>query len=287
MTVERPVVVVTGGTHGIGRHIAEQMAGDGWSVAVCSRDAAQAERCAADLAATHATPTLGIAADVRSAGDLRKFADAVVEQLGVPDAAVANAAVPGPIGPLHAVDLTAWSEAVAVDLIGVANTLAIFGSLMVNVRRGRLVTLSGGGIGGPRMLQAMSAYTSAKAGVAALTESVAEELRPFGIAVNAVAPGAIATRFMTPALEAGPTVFGQDQYEQALRQREAPDALTGLDRLLRLLLDPDAPFVTGRVLSARWDDPDALRQDPPAEGSSLYRFRRIDGVLYVPAAPEG
>lgn len=287
MTGDRPVVVVTGGTHGIGRHIAEQQAKAGWSVAVCSRDAEQAEQCAAELAANHSVRTLGMAADVRSAVDLRTFADAVVEQLGTPDAAVANAAVPGPVGPLHTVDLTAWSDAVAVDLIGVANTLAVFGAVMVERRRGRLVTLSGGGIGGPRMLRAMSAYTSSKAAVAALTETVAEELRPFGVGVNAVAPGAIATRFMTPALAAGPTVFGEDQYEQTLRQRESPEPLTGLDRLMTLLLDPDAPFVTGRVLSARWDDPNALRRDPPAADSSLYRMRRIDGVLFFSAAQEG
>ena len=110
----------------------------------------------------------------------------------------------------------------------------------------------------------MSAYTCSKAGVAALTEAVAEELRPFNVAVNAVAPGAIATRFMNPAVDAGPTVFGAAQHEQVLRQRETPDSLDGLDRLLRLLLDPDATFVTGRVLSARWDDPDDLRVDPPS-----------------------
>jgi 3-oxoacyl-[acyl-carrier protein] reductase len=194
--------------------------------------------------------------------------------------------VPGPIGPLHTVDLAAWAEAVAIDLVGVANTFAIFGSLMAEVRRGRLLTLSGGGIGGPRMLRAMSAYTASKAGVAALVESVAEELRPVGVAVNAVAPGAIATRFMTPALAAGPAVFGQDQYEQALRQRESPDPLTALDRILELLLDPDAPFVTGRLLSARWEDPDVLRSDPPDDDSSLYQLRRIDGALYASIAQD-
>jgi NAD(P)-dependent dehydrogenase (short-subunit alcohol dehydrogenase family) len=185
------------------------------------------------------------------------------------------------------VDLAAWAEAVAVDLVGVANTFAVFGSLMISKRRGRLLTLSGGGVGGTRMLRAMSAYTASKAGVAALTESVAEEFQPFGVAVNAIAPGAIPTRFMSTALMVGPDVFGQDQYDQAIRQRESPDSLSALDRLVQLLLDPDAPFVSGRVLSARWDDPDSLRHDPPPAESSIYRLRRIDGELFVCAAEEG
>ena len=134
---------MTGGTQGIGLHIAEQMAADGWSVAICSRDGEQAGDAAAAISASHGAPTLGMAADVRSTVDLRKFADEVVDTLGAPSAVVANAAIPGPVGPLHTIDLTAWSEAVSVDLVGVANTLAIFGGLMASRRRGRIVTLSG------------------------------------------------------------------------------------------------------------------------------------------------
>jgi NAD(P)-dependent dehydrogenase (short-subunit alcohol dehydrogenase family) len=280
------VVVITGGTHGIGLHIAGQMAGGGWSVAVCSRDHDHAARVAAELAEVHGVATHGAGADVRSADALRAFAHDVVEQLGVPTAAVANAAVPGPVGALHTVDLTAWADAVAIDLIGVANTFAVFGALMAQEGRGRLVTISGGGIGGPRMLQAMSAYTCSKAALVALAESVAEELGPFGVSVNAVAPGAIATRFMDSALAAGPDVFGERQFAQVVQQRRAPDSLERFDDLLRLLLDSELPNVTGRVLSARWEDPDVLRVRPPAADSPLYRMRRIDNVLYVQAPPE-
>ena len=155
---------------------------------------------------------------MRSAEQLDAFAADVESRLGVPAAVVANAAVPGPIGPLHTIDLAAWADAVAIDLVGVALTFATFARPMVRVGRGHLITMSGGGVGGPNVATTMSAYTCSKAAVVSLTESVAEELRPHGVAVNTVAPGAVATRFMDPVIAAGPAVVGADFFEQTSRR---------------------------------------------------------------------
>jgi 3-oxoacyl-[acyl-carrier protein] reductase len=274
------VAVITGGTHGIGRHAAETLASDGWSVAVCSRHEDEAVDAAAQLAATFDVPTYGAAADVRSSEELRRLADSVRDRLGPPMAAIANAGVLGPVGPLHTVDLAEWAAAVEIDLIGVANTLAVFGAQMVEQRRGRLITMSGGGVGGPSTNGALSAYTSSKAAVVALTESVSRELESYGVWVNAVAPGAIATRFMEPVFAAGASQAGEKLFEQTARQRQNPDSLADFDAVLRLLVSPTAPPITGRMLSARWDDLAALRAEPPSSESSLYRLRRIDGVLF-------
>jgi NAD(P)-dependent dehydrogenase (short-subunit alcohol dehydrogenase family) len=197
-------------------------------------------------------------------------------------AVIANAAVPGPIGPLHTIDLATWAEAVAINLVGVANTFATFAGPMASAGRGHLIAMSGGGVGGPNVATTMSAYTSSKAAVVSLTESVAEELRLHRVAVNAIAPGAVPTRFMEPVIEAGPVVVGDAFFEQTSRQRGEAAQMSGLDALLRCLLDDATPFVTGRVLSSRWDDPEQLRAAPPADRSSLFRLRRIDGVMYAP-----
>jgi NAD(P)-dependent dehydrogenase (short-subunit alcohol dehydrogenase family) len=169
---------------------------------------------------------------------------------------------------------------VQIDLCGVANTIAAFTPGMVARGSGSFVTLSGGGIGGPGMASRVSAYTSAKAAVAALTEAVAVELRPFGVRINAIAPGAIATRFMDPVVDAGPDVVGVELYDQVSAQRRQPVSLDRFDALIRFLLDPAAPFVTGRILSARWESPESLRADPPGDDSSRFRLRRIDDDLY-------
>jgi 3-oxoacyl-[acyl-carrier protein] reductase len=281
MSTTQSVCVVTGGTHGIGRHLAETLAADGWAVAVCSRHSDEATATATELAASTGVPTFGAACDVADPAALRSFALAVEAELGVPDAVVANAAVLGPVGLLHTVDLAAWARALQIDVCGVANTVAVFAPAMVARGRGSFITLSGGGVGGPGLTQRVSAYTSAKAAVVALTEALAAELAPAGVRVNAIAPGAIATRFMDPVVAAGPDVVGTELFEQVAAQRREPVSLERFDGLVRFLLDPDSPFITGRMLSARWESPEALRADPPAETSSRFRLRRIDGDLYA------
>jgi 3-oxoacyl-[acyl-carrier protein] reductase len=281
MTSTSPVCAITGGTLGIGRHTAELLASDGWAVAICSRHGDQAALVAAEIAATYGRPAVGVGADVVSAREVGAFAEEVDRQLGPVSAVVANAAVLGPVGPLYGADLSSWAQAVAVDLVGVANTIAAFAPAMIERHAGSIIALAGGGVGGPSAVTRLSAYTSSKAGVMMLTETVAAELEPLGVRLNAISPGAIATRFMEPLLEAGPAVAGADLFAQVEDQRRQSASWAGYDALLRFLLDPAEVFISGRILSARWESPDRLRTDPPAAASSRYRIRRIDEDLYA------
>jgi NAD(P)-dependent dehydrogenase (short-subunit alcohol dehydrogenase family) len=280
MNATQSVCVVTGGTHGIGRHLADTLASDGWAVAVCARHADEAMAAAAEIAARWGVPAFGAGCDVAEPDAVVAFARAVEGALGPPAAVVANAAVLGPVGLIHTVDLTAWARALQINVCGVANTIAAFAPAMVARREGSFVTLSGGGVGGPGMTQRVSAYTSAKAAVVALTEAVGAELERAGVRVNAVAPGAIATRFMDPVMAAGPDVVGPEFYAEVTAQRRQPVSLERFDALIRFLLDPASPFITGRMLSARWESPASLQSDPPAARSSRFRLRRIDEDLY-------
>jgi NAD(P)-dependent dehydrogenase (short-subunit alcohol dehydrogenase family) len=274
------VCVVTGGTRGIGRHTAELLARQGAAVAVCSRSAEVARDTATRLSGDHAVPTYGAVADVADWRQVDAFGSQVERALGTADILVNNAAVLGPVGGIHTVDLREWADAVNVDLVGTAHAIARFAPGMVAKRNGRIVNLSGGGVGGPGIVSHLSAYTSSKAAVMALTETVAAELAPFGVLVNALAPGAVATGFMEPVLRAGPQVAGAALYEGTVRQRETPDSLTRFDELLLYLLAPGSDWLTGRVLSARWESPaDLIGLGPPLP-SSRYRLRRIDGVLF-------
>ena len=103
--------------------------------------------------------------------------------------------------------------------------------------------------------------------------------------MNAIAPGAIATTFVDAILEAGPDVAGGDLYETTRRQRADPDPIERFLELLQFVCAPETSWLTGRLLSARWDPPDALRAlRAEILGSDLLTLRRVDGDLVVDAA---
>ena len=89
-----------------------------------------------------------------------------------------NAGVLGPVGPLVEVDLAAWARTIEADLLGPVHAIAAFAPQMLSAGRGRIVNVSGGGTGGGAVAPRISAYTTAKAALVALTETVAASWLP-------------------------------------------------------------------------------------------------------------
>ena len=290
MSLSGKTCVVTGASRGFGRAVADHLARRGATVAVCARTAADLEATAASLRARGVT-VLTAAVDVSDEEAVRRFAATVAAQAGAVHALVNNAGILGPVGRVDRLDLTAWQQALLVNTLGVVHTVAAFTPLMAE-SGGTVVNLSGGGIGGPGVQANISAYTASKAAVVSLTETLAVELAPLRIRVNAIAPGALPTDLMRPVLAVGPERSGSRLYETAQQLYEdAADEPIALEEncaaLLDYLLDDASRPLTGRLLSARWDSVKALQAD--AKGladSSLYTLRRIDGRLFV-EQPEG
>jgi 3-oxoacyl-[acyl-carrier protein] reductase len=110
-----------------------------------------------------------------------------------------------------------------------------------------------------------------------LTETLAEELRDDRIDVNAIAPGALNTRFLDQVLASGPEKVGQGFYERSLRQREEGGVPLERGAALAVFLASTASDgITGRLLSACWDDWSHLpeRREQLAR-SDIYTLRRI------------
>lgn len=269
--------IVTGGGRGIGRFTAEALATRGARVAICARTASDLDEVADSIERQTGHRPAVFTVDVGDHVAVQRFVADAVAQLGTPTLVVNNAAMLGPVGPITEAALEHWLQTLTVNVGGVAAVSAAAAPLMTG--GGAIVNLSGGGIGGPAMAPLLSAYTTAKAAVVALTEALAGEFASLGISVNAIAPGPVATRFMEPVLAAGERLGGL--YETTLAQRRNSTPLDPFVELVCYLASPSGRWLTGRLLSARWDSIKELeaRKGPIRDGN-LLTLRRIDGVLF-------
>ena len=184
---EVPVAVVTGANRGIGRAITVALAAAGCTVAASARDPSSLSETVAeaDKAGGTAVPFGGDVCDEASVAALAERAG----ELGQVRVVVANAGIAGPTTPLHEMSLADWRETIATDLDGVFLTFRAFIPAMIERRDGSLIAISS--MTGKRPLYGRTPYAAAKMGVIGLVRTLATELGPHGIRVNAVCPGPV------------------------------------------------------------------------------------------------
>jgi NAD(P)-dependent dehydrogenase (short-subunit alcohol dehydrogenase family) len=122
----------------------------------------------------------------------------------------------------------------------------------------------------------ISAYAASKAAVVRLMETLAEELREYAIDVNAIAPGALNTRLLDEAIEAGPEKVGEEFYRRALKQKDSGGV--PLDKGARVavyLASAQSNGITGKLISAQWDPWETLHDHLAELQSDIYTLRRI------------
>jgi NAD(P)-dependent dehydrogenase (short-subunit alcohol dehydrogenase family) len=223
-TPANPVAVVTGANRGIGRAITVAFATAGYTVAASARDLASladtvAEARKADGAA------VPVSCDVCDEAAVAALA-ARAEELGPVQAVVANAGVAGPTAPLHQITLDDWRQTLATDLDGVFLTFRAFIPAMIGRRAGSLIAISS--MTGKRPLYGRTPYAAAKLGVIGLVRTLATELGPYYIRVNAVCPGFVAGPRMEQVIRRQAAIRG-------IADEQVRGEMTGLSPLGRMV----------------------------------------------------
>jgi len=269
--------LITGGTRGLGLEIARQFLLAGAAgVCVCGRDSSAAQDAREELlgVAGESQEVLAEVADVSDPASVRGLVAATLARFPELTVLVNNAGVYGPKGAIEDVDWREWAQAVETNLFG---SVLPARELVAHFKRrgyGKIVQLSGGGATKP--MPGVSAYAASKAAVVRFAETLAEELRPYGIDVNAVAPGALNTRMLDEVLAAGPERVGETYYEQALeQQRSGGVPLEQGARLAVWLASAASDGVTAKLLSAVWDPWEELLEHRADLDSDVYTLRRI------------
>lgn len=235
-------VLVTGASRGIGRAIAEAFAKEGARVAVHYRSNAGAAK--ATLAGLPGDGHFGIAADVSDPGECERLVSETTERLGSLDVLVNNAGIYYTRPVLeqdYAEWRKAWDDTLATNLAGPANLCFLAARHMKDRGGGRIVNISSRGAfrGEPES----PSYGASKAGLNALSQSLAVALAPYGIVVGVVAPGFVETDMTDPYLN-GPR-------GNAIRAQSPLGRVAGADEIARAVLflaDPDMPSATGAII---------------------------------------
>jgi 3-oxoacyl-[acyl-carrier protein] reductase len=280
MSLQGKVAVITGGSRGVGRRIASALAAQGMKLAVLARGIETLEAAREEFEREHGVECMTGVVDVSCAEQVDAFIDAVHRRFGRIDLLVNSAGIQGTIGELPECDVGEWRRTIEVNLLGtVIATRAALRSMRLQ-RSGKIVNFAGGGVGGPNVLPRVSAYTTSKAAVVQFTESIAREVAPYGVQVNAISPGAVVTEMTAEILAAGEERAGRELYQRTLRERAGgSDAAFEAQRIVVWLASERSGALTGKLLAATRDDYEAF--DVAALGSSsLYAIRRIDGVLF-------
>jgi 3-oxoacyl-[acyl-carrier protein] reductase len=236
--------VVTGGGGGIGAATARRLAAEGAAVAILDRDGGLAEATASGLRSAGAR-ALAVQCDVTSSSDVDGAMDRVVQELGSLDVLVNNAGLTRDQLLFRMTD-DDWDVVIDVNLKGAFLCTRAAQRHMVANKYGRIVNLSSTSALGNR---GQANYAAAKAGLQGLTRTLAIELGPFGITVNAVGPGYIATG-MT---EATAQRVGMEATEhQRLAAEANPLKRVGqpedVASVIAFLASDDASYVSGQVL---------------------------------------
>lgn len=230
------VAVVTGGSRGIGRVLAQRLARDGARVVVTARSAAGAESCAAALPGDG---HLGLACDVADRTGVDALVKRVESNLGGIDVLINNAGVTSDNVLVRLGD-DDWDRVLDTNLKGAFLMIRAATRGMMKRRSGRIINISS--IVGLTGNRGQVNYAASKAGLVGLTKSVAKELASRNVLCNAVAPGFIETDMTSELTEAARETL---QQQIALGRLGSPEDVAGV---VAFLAGPDSAYITGQVI---------------------------------------
>jgi NAD(P)-dependent dehydrogenase (short-subunit alcohol dehydrogenase family) len=270
--------LITGGSQGLGKVIAEHFLREGANVAFCARSEKELAATRAELAKKFpAQKVVAKTCDVSNEAEVNAFVDFALREFGSLQALVLNAGIYGPMGETETVSLNEWRRAMDINLYGVLLPCrAVIPHFKKSAAKAhaKIIVLSGGGATNP--LPNISSYAASKAAVIRLMETLAEELKLFRVDVNAIAPGALATRLVDEVLAAGPEKAGAAFYEKNKQWKEKGATPLELGANLAVYLaSAQSDGITGKLISAQWDPWEKLHEFKADLNSDIYALRRI------------
>jgi NAD(P)-dependent dehydrogenase (short-subunit alcohol dehydrogenase family) len=246
MKLKNKVALITGAGRGLGRASAVAMAREGAAVALISRTTAELDETA-QLVEKTGNQAIALPMDISDKKAVREGVEKTNTSFGGIDILMNNAAILGPVAPLHEVDPDEWQYTLAVNITGVRQTCQDAIPHMIRRGGGRIINVTSGMA--DISMPLFGAYSASKAALNNMTRIMAEELGGYGIQVNGLDPGIMDTTMQADIRGLGPKVLGQALYEQFLTFKEGgylkqPEDIA---ELAVFLASADAVGISGEI----------------------------------------
>ena len=276
MKAKNKNVIITGGTVGFGKALAEKFLSEGANVSICSRNEQQLFDTQSELLSKFPNQIILVKkCDVSIEKDVKEFIAYSLDTFKTIHVLILNAGVYGPMGPIETVSLDEWRKSIDINLFGVLLPCRELIPHFKQNKYGKIIVLSGGGATNP--MPNLSSYATAKAAVVRLVETLSKELLSYNVDINAIAPGAMSTRMIEQVIDAGPEIVGDEFFKknQNWKQNGATSMELGTNLTVYLSSD-DSNGVTGKLISAQWDDWKNFGNHlDDLQNSDIYTIRRI------------
>jgi NAD(P)-dependent dehydrogenase (short-subunit alcohol dehydrogenase family) len=200
------VAIVTGGSIGLGRQMAEGLAEMGANLVLCARKKERCQQAAEDLRKL-GVKTLALACDVKNPADIQQVADATMTQFGRIDILINNAGTSWG-APVEEMRLEQWNKVIETNLTGTFLFSQAVGKIMIGQRRGKIINIASvaGLRGASPEFQAIG-YHASKGGVIIFTKDLACKWGIHNIQVNSIAPGWFPTNMSQVLIERNKDTF--------------------------------------------------------------------------------